>query len=169
MITKFKIFESVQDEIGFGIGATFANDSDEKFWGNLAAGVLPICKKTGRILVAYRSKYVNEPHTWGVFGGKLDEDDGEEDLQEVAKREFIEETDFSGDIRLIPAYIYKAKGFEYHNFIGIIDEEFEPKLDWETEKTKWMNFEEFEKLYPKHFGLKALIEHDIDKIKLYSK
>jgi len=169
MIVKFKIFESVQDEIGFGMGADFANDAGEKFWGNLGAGVLPICKKTGRILVAYRSKYVNEPHTWGIFGGKLDEEDGEDDLQVVAKREFVEETGFSGDVRLIPAYIYKAKGFEYHNFIGILDDEFEPELDWETEKTKWINFDELEKLYPKHFGLKALVQNDLDKIKMYSK
>ncbi len=169
MITKFKIFESVQDEIGFGMDADFANDAGEKFWGNLGAGVLPICKKTGRILVAYRSRYVNEPHTWGIFGGKLDEEYGEEDLQEVAKREFVEESGFNGNVQLIPAYIYKAKGFEYHNFIGVVDDEFKPELDWETEKIQWVNFDEFVKLYPKHFGLKTLVGNDLNKIKFYSK
>lgn len=168
MITQFKNFESVQDEIGFGMSADFANDSGKNFWGNLGAGVLPICKKTGKILVSYRSKYVNEPHTWGIFGGKLDEG-FDKNIQEVAKREFIEETGYNGKIQLIPAYVYNTEGFEYHNFIGLVDHEFVPELDWETEKIKWVDFEEFIKLYPKHFGLKALIKNDLEKIKKYSK
>ena len=53
---------------------------DKPFYGDKGAGILPICKKTGRILVAYRSLEVNEPHTWGIFGGKLDEEDGEEEV-----------------------------------------------------------------------------------------
>ena len=167
MIVKFKMFESVQDEIDFGIGSDFANDSGKPFFRDKGAGVLPICKKTGRILVAYRGEYVNEPHTWNLFGGKIESFD--KNIQEVAKREFVEETKFNGKIQLIPVYIYKVKGFEYHNFIGLIEDEFEPKLDWETEKTKWLNFEEFMKLYPKHFGLKALVNNDLKKIKMYTK
>lgn len=170
MKTKFKYFnENVQDEIGFGAGASFANDAGERFWGNLGAGVLPICTKTKRILLAYRSAYVNEPHTWGVFGGKLDEGVQDEDLAQVALREFREESGYEGEINLTPAYIFKRPNFEYHNFLGIVDAEFEPELDWETESTKWVNYQELIDIYPKHFGLKDLLKHDLAKIERYIK
>jgi hypothetical protein len=82
----FKTFEDIQTEIGFGTAAYYDNDSDEKFWGNLGAGILPI-SRTGRILIAYRSLDVNEPHTWGIFGGKLDEDCDE--LYNIQQHKFI--------------------------------------------------------------------------------
>lgn len=167
MITSFKKFENIQDEIGFGQDAVYANDAGEKFWGNLAAGVLPICLKTKRILLAFRSAYVNEPHTWGIFGGKLDEVQEEDDLTQVALREFREESDFNGEIELIPVFVFRKPNFEYHNFLGLVNEEFEPSLDWETEDTKWVTLDELIKIYPKHFGLKALLNEDLDKIKSY--
>jgi len=148
MMKKFKTFENKQSRVG--------------------AGVLPICKKTGRILVAYRGLRVNDPHTWCVFGGRLKEELNETEV-ECAKRELIEESGFSGNIKLIPSYIYNTSGFEFYNFLGIVDEEFEPVLNWETEKSKWLNFEEFTKLQPKHFGLNSLIENGLEKIKMYSK
>ena len=156
LVTKFFEF-NVQGEIGFGDAAEFANDSDEMFWGNMGAGVLAFSKKTKRFLVLLRSQYVNEPGTYGLVGGKLDEESGETDTQEVAKREFVEETGFSGNIKLIPVFIYNAPGFEYHNFIGIVDDEFEPTLDWENDNSRWLNYNELIKLYPKHFGLKELL------------
>ena len=133
----------------------YDNDSGENFWGNIGAGILCVCKKTKRILIGYRSKEVNEPHTWGVIGGKLDE---ETNIKKVALREFKEETEFKGKIKLIPAYIFQTKGFKYHNFIGIINTEFKPKLDWETEKVKWVTFDQLLKIKPKHFGLKKLLK-----------
>ena len=164
---KYLYQENIQNEIGFGDDATFFNKSGLDFWGNIGAGILPISKKTGRFLVAFRSKYVNEANTWGIFGGKLDEN--EKDIQTVALREFEEETGYEGNIRLIPSYIFETDGFKYHNFIGIIDDEFDPELNWETESVKWVNFKELMELYPKHFGLKDLIKNDLNKIKKYSK
>lgn len=55
--------------------ASFTNSSGDYFWGDVAAGILPISKSTGRILLNLRSKYVNEPITYGVYGGKLDHED----------------------------------------------------------------------------------------------
>jgi len=134
----------------------YANDSGKKFWGNIGAGVLAIARSTGRILMSYRSKYVNEPHTWGVVGGKLDDD--KSPPKKAAFREFKEETGYSGKLQLIPAYVFKTDGFIYHNFIGVIDDEFNPKTDWETERFEWMSFEEVIKLNPKHFGLQTLLK-----------
>lgn len=160
-IKSYKIFEGEFD--------AFDNKSGEGFWGDMAAGVLPICSVTGRILVAYRSKHVNEPHTYGVFGGKLD--DGETSPIEAAKRELHEESGYNGHFNIIPAFVFKSSGggFEYHNFIGIVDHEFKPAFDWETESAKWLTLKEFIALKSKHFGLQLLIDNNIDIIKKYAK
>lgn len=57
-----------------------------------------------------------------------------------------------------------------YNFIGILDEEFNPILDWETKDYKWCSFDEMIKLEPKHFGLKLLLEDkkSLNLIKKYS-
>ena len=41
---------------------------EAEYWGKKGAGILPICKETKRLLVPFRSGYVLEPHTWGVWG-----------------------------------------------------------------------------------------------------
>lgn len=168
-------FEIFNETIGSGNYASFHNKSGEKFWGNLGGGVIPICTETGRILLPYRSSQVNEPHTWGVWGGKIDEEDGEvqSDIEDVVKREFTEESGFDGHIELIPAYIFETpnKSFKYYNFIGLIDDEFTPRLDWETESFKWVTFDEMMSISPKHFGLKGLLNDpkSMQTIKKYSR
>jgi 8-oxo-dGTP pyrophosphatase MutT (NUDIX family) len=110
-----------------------------------------------------------------LIGGKIDEEEGqsESNIEDVAKREFIEETGYSGKIELIPAYIFETpnKSFKYYNFIGLIDNEFNPQIDWETEYFKWVTFDEMMKIEPKHFGLKALLNDtkSLSIIKKYSK
>lgn len=146
------------ENFGSGTHASFANSNGEKFWGNIAAGVLPICKNTKRILLNFRSRYVNEPHTYNLFGGKLDND---ENIEQTVRREFLEESGYDDDIELIPAFIFKSPGgFKYHNFIGIIDEEFEPTLDWESEGHEWVTFDELLSIKPKHPGLKLLLKDE---------
>jgi len=134
-------------------------EGDTKYWGKEAAGVLPFCQKTKRFLIALRSPYVMEPNTYGIFGGKLDEE--EHDPKKVAIRELQEETEYYGEIHLKKAYIFEDKkvGFKYHNFIGIVSEEFEPQLNWENSDAFWLTFEELEKLKNKHFGLVELIHN----------
>ena len=132
----------------------YDNDSGEKFWGNVGAGILPIAKDTGRILLPLRSKYVNEPNTWGVWGGKIESG---ENPKEAALREFKEETKYHGSVEMIDAYVFKAKGFSYYNYIGILDNEFNPSLDWETESYEWVEFEDLNN-YDLHFGLNGLLK-----------
>lgn len=137
-------------------------EASTKYWGKEAAGVLPFCKKTKRFLVAFRSGYVMEPNTWGVFGGKLDED--EHDPKRVAVRELQEETQYFGSIQLKKAYLFEDNkvGFKYHNFIGIVPEEFEAELNWENDEAVWMTFDKLENLKNKHFGLTELIHNSKD-------
>jgi len=142
-----------------GTFAEFDNDSGDNFWGNIGAGILVYAKNTKKFLITYRSAFVNEPHTWGIIGGKLD-DDVQSDIETAAKREFKEETQYKGNINeLIPLYVFKTDtgSFEYHNFLGIIDNEFKVELDWENEDYKWLTLQELLEINPKHFGLDNLL------------
>lgn len=139
----------------------FGQYTDTKYYGNYGAGILPICKSTNRILLGYRSLETNEPHTWGLFGGKLDDDEDISMIQQVALRELYEETGYRGKIELLPAYVFEDRKhkFEYHNFIGLVDKEFKTYLNWENEKTQWFTYDEIlnDLKYDLHFGLSKWI------------
>lgn len=161
--------------IGSGNYASFHNKSGEKFWGNCGAGCTIICISSGRILLPYRSEFVNEPSCFGVWGGKIDEEEGqsENEIEDVVKREFMEESGYDGEIVLIPAYIFETpnKSFKYYNFIGLLDHEHQPTLDWETESFRWVTFDEMMSIKPKHFGLQGLLNDmkSLSIIKKYAK
>jgi len=92
------------------------------------------------------------------------------DPKEAARIEFKEESGYDGKIEMIPSYVFEKKNsegkvvFTYHNYIGILDNEFEPDLDWETQDFKWVTFEEMMKIDPKHFGLQGLMKNDLHNI-----
>jgi len=138
------------EEIGTGKHA-LTTDKSGKFWGNAGAGGVFYSKETKKFLLAYRSKYVNEPHTWGVWGGAIDEN---ETPVEAMKREVREETGYTGAYKLVPSFVYKKGNFKYYNYVIVVDKEFKPRLDWEAEKYGWFSIDDFPT--PLHFGLKAL-------------
>lgn len=127
----------------------------EGYYGTMGAGILPVCPSTGRVLVGLRSEDVNEPHMWNLFGGKIESG---EDVEEGARRELEEETGYYGNLRLVNACVYRKSNFEYHNFFGVVNEEFEPTLNWENDEAEWVTLEELKKLKNKHFGLKGLLQ-----------
>ena len=127
-------------------------DPSGRFWGNAGAGGIFYAEDTQKYCLAYRSKYVNEPHTWGVWGGAIDPG---EDPKQAVKREIREEAGYTGNYKLKLLHIYKSGDFTYHTFLIIIDKEFQPELDWETEDYGWFDLNNFpDKL---HFGLKPIL------------
>ena len=143
------------------------------YWGSQGAGILAIAIDTGKWLLALRSGRVNyEPYTWSNIGGKVDE--GETQPERAARREFFEETEYNGPLKLYPAYIYQSPSknetgepkFTYHNFIGeIIKGNWEPKINWETDRFTWLDYKGLLEIKPKHFGLRELLKHSGDLIK----
>lgn len=129
------------------------------FWGQSAAGVLFVCKKTKRILLLLRSEYVLEPNTWGIVSGKIDE--GESPIK-AAIRESKEETGYAAkDLKL--SYVYEHGDFRFYNFICYVDNEFLPKLNWENDKYKWYAANKLPDNL--HFGLKELFDKiSVEKI-----
>ena len=123
-----------------------------KFWGKRGAGVLIFCKSTQRFLLGLRSAFVDQPNTWGVFGGAID---GNESPNQAAIRELHEEIGYNGEVILHTLDIYRKGTFTFHNFIGIVPEEFRPKLDHETKDAKWFSLKDFPKNL--HFGMERLV------------
>jgi 8-oxo-dGTP pyrophosphatase MutT (NUDIX family) len=97
---------------------------------------------------------VNEPGTWGIPGGRVD--DGEEP-HEAAIRELEEEAGYDGEVYMSagPLMVYEKPGFAYFTFVGIVDDEFEPELNWESDEAGWFTLDELPE--PLHFGVAELV------------
>jgi 8-oxo-dGTP pyrophosphatase MutT (NUDIX family) len=129
-----------------------SHDLNAKFWGKQGAGGVFYATSTGRVLISHRSAHINEPNTWGVWGGALDD---HENPQDALRREIREEAGYNGDYKLIPLKIFTSDDFKYYNFLIVIDEEFTPELDWETQGFVWTTIDKLPN--PLHFGLKYVL------------
>lgn len=147
---------------------TPAVDADEEhvkaleetgFWGRAGAGSIVMARDTGRLLLPLRSEEVLEPHTWGTWGGAIDP---QENPEAAARRELEEEAGFTGEVEMIPLLVFESRNsagqvcFQYHNFLAIVDKEFEPQLNWEAQDSRWVEPTKIPK--PLHPGLKALFD-----------
>jgi 8-oxo-dGTP pyrophosphatase MutT (NUDIX family) len=133
------------------VTAISALNVPRSFFGEQGAGCIPLARSTGRILLLRRSSLVDEPGTWGNAGGAHHADEAPAD---AARRELREETGYGGPIELVPARAFQCGSFVYSNFIGLIDEEFVPELNWEADDYRWCAY--FDLPRPLHFGLRAL-------------
>lgn len=126
------------------------------FFGREGAGVLIMAKDTGRVLALKRSDNVQQPRTWGVPGGRMEEG---ENPYEAAMREVQEEIDYQGEISdAYPLKTFEAADgkFKFNNWMVVVPEEFVPKLDHETENFQWVLPDEWPE--PRHFGMKTILD-----------
>lgn len=124
-----------------------------QFFGSAGAGVLIRARSTGRYLLMHRSRQVNEPGTWGLLGGAIDPG---EDPREAAEREASEEAGASGvDVEDEPFYVFESGSFRFYDYLGHVDDEFEPLLNWESQGYAWVTLDELPK--PLHPGIKSLL------------
>jgi 8-oxo-dGTP pyrophosphatase MutT (NUDIX family) len=151
----YKLYlESIEDEISSQKGEFhLSSGNDSRFYGNSGAGVLVYCTSTNRFLLGLRSKLVNEPNTWGTFGGKIEDDS---DPKMAALRELKEETGYNGNIDLQLFDVFQSGNFKFYNFLGKVEEEFTPTLDWENESAEWFSLNDFPPNL--HFGTKRLLD-----------
>lgn len=150
------------------------NDNDHReqlkktgFWGHRGAGCLFQALDSGKICIAHRSDYVEQPGTWGTWGGAID---GNESPETAARREVREEAGYNGKMKLLPMYVFKhSSGFTYYNFLALVDSEFTPKLDWESQGYAWVEYGDWPT--PLHPGLKLLLADpaSISLLQKYSK
>ena len=137
------------------------------------AGIIPICEKTGKILLQKRAKEISFPNTWATFGGK-----GEtgETHKETAIREFREESGFKGQLNNIEfIYSHKKNSFTFYNYLGLVKTQFTPNTigketdagHIEIQDAKWIDIDAFENMSGLHYGMKALIKDKKSEIKKY--
>lgn len=132
------------------------------FWGKAGAGCIILARDTGRILLPHRSDEVQEPGTWGCWGGAIDRGLSPE---EAVRREVEQEAGYIGDLELVPLYVFShPSGFRYYNFLAIVDHEFEPDLNWETQDFRWVTYGRWPR--PLHFGLAGLLKDPASKAKI---
>lgn len=123
------------------------------FWGRQGAGCVFMALDTGRVCLAHRSAAVEQPGTWGTWGGAIDSG---EDPAEAVRREVAEEAGYQGPSRLVSLLVFShPSGFRYYNFLALVPQEFDPQLDWETQDSAW--FEPGEWPSPLHPGMIALL------------
>ena len=140
----------------------------ESFWGDAGSGVLVVARDTQRILLGLRSEDVNEPNTWGNFGGAIgvtDFGEPEEALppEENALKEMAEEIGYTGTIEMMPSFTYRSPEFTYYNFIGIVEQESDVPLNqfnWEVSELQWFTLAEIMALPNLHFGVSALMSQE---------
>jgi 8-oxo-dGTP pyrophosphatase MutT (NUDIX family) len=136
--------------------------NERSYWGTSGAGAIIQAKETGNILVLRRSRHVNEPNTLSIVAsGAIDS--GERPLQ-AAIREMKEELKYEGEIlsrKLIDVFTdidELGYTFKFYTFKFVIPKEFEPTLNWETDKFFWWNGKD--KLNGKfHFGTERLLKN----------
>ena len=121
-------------------------------WGQQGSGAIPFAKSTGRFLINHRSMHVEQPGTYGTWGGAIDR---QEDPKDAAERELREEAGYGGSVEMVPLYVFRKGTFAYHNFMAIVEDEFVPHLDWESQGYKWVEWGKWPK--PTHFGLTGLV------------
>lgn len=138
------------------------------FWGKAGAGCLIMANDTKKFLFPLRSANVLQPHTWGTWGGAIDEG---EDPQQAVQREVSEEAGYDGPASVVPLYVFHdAKtNFKYYNYLVIVEHEFSPNLNWETDKAIWTSFNNLPS--PLHFGVTNILNdgQSMQTIKKYAK
>lgn len=129
---------------------------------NVSAGIFFYSQKTKRYLFLLRADHKNP--TWGIPGGKLEND---ETILEGLERECQEEIQFfPKKAKLIPLQKFVNNTFTYHTFFCQIKDEFIPKLNNEHIGYAWVDHNHYPK--PLHPGLFSTVNFDIVQEKLRS-
>ena len=122
-----------------------------------AAGACILTKDTNRILLQQRSMDSSYSRNWGLFGGKVEQN---ENVSQGLLRELKEEIGLdpiSEIIKVYPLdqYHSRDKTFSYYTFVIIVEKEFIPKLNEESGGYSWVNINYFPK--PLHPGTRRTL------------
>lgn len=119
-----------------------------------SAGCVLLAEDTGRWGLQRRSDRVNDSGLWACWGGGRDPG---ESLEQTVRRELAEESGYTGDLTLVPLH----KNSRYATYIGIVPQEFKPRINHESDAWCWRAFDSWPE--PLHPGLAAVRELMIEQ------
>ena len=130
-------------------------------WGaNGGAGLLLRHVAAGsepRYLLALRSRWVDEPATWGIPGGAIRAGESPEN---AARREMSEEIGHLPSYRIAAEVVQDCGGgWRFHIFLADVNDMFDAYSVLETDATGWFTAEEMRAL-PLHFGVRQWLDGD---------
>lgn len=118
---------------------------------SVKASYIVLARETGRMLLSNRSDFVQEPGTWGAWSVAID---AEDDPGPSVLRELQAEVGLSQAAVLHPLFVNEQGTSRLHNYLVIVDQEFEPELSWESQGSSWVNLESLPQNL--HTGLQAV-------------
>ena len=132
----------------------------EPYKGIVGVGALFLSANTNRVLLQFRNSDKRQKHTWGFWGGIIENG---ESPYEALIREVEEELGIVPDIsKLNPIDVFQSKDkkFYYYSFVYLVEEEFlPPKLNGESCGYAWVNIGNWPQ--PLHNGAKVtLLKND---------
>ena len=132
----------------------------------IAAGVLPVCLSTGRVLLNLRGANQPEPLTWSCWGGKFEEG-VDKTPKDCAKREFWEESrcDRLYTISKDEFYLYDSNQVQFWTYIGVFREEFIPNIEIEKEAQSYGWFELDHLPHPMLGGFEQMLDERMGDLK----
>lgn len=104
------------------------------------AGCIILSHNTGRLMLGLRSSKVSDPHTWSLWGGKIEQ---KEVAKQTVLRELYEEAGYKGQGILIKINQIQSVQGTYHTFLYLVQKEFEPTLNWEHSDHLWFSVREW--------------------------
>ena len=119
--------------------------TEKSYFGDKAVGVILKAKNTGKILVLQRAQKVMDGGTQTItVSGKVD---GTESTKQAVYREVMEETQYTGRLKLKLLDVFKDKNdkpefndiFEFYTYIATVPYEFKAILNWEHRHAFWWN------------------------------
>ena len=148
--------------------------SNPEFWGRAGAGILFTCEEDNTVFLMHRSRYVEQPGTWGIPGGSVSgegffdsEMGAERPTDDVfwagAQQETLEECGgLPEGIEVVDTIDFVSGSFVYRNFICNISLAsklaWTPtiELNWENDGFDWFDFGDFPS--GTHFGVDYILE-----------
>ena len=121
-----------------------------------AVGAIFMSLNTGRVMLNLRSEDVTYSNYWGFVGGKVEND---ETPIEALNREIQEEMgpNVPEKIDIIPFDVFTTKNerFKYYSFLVLVQDEFVPELNAESNGYAWVKMGMWPK--PLHPGAKPTL------------